>query len=407
MKERIIFHIDVNNAFLSWSAVLLLKQGYKQDIRKIPSIIGGDEKERRGIVLAKSPIAKKYGIVTAETIYQAKKKCPSLQIFPANHEWYHEQSNNFYNYLKQYSPTIERFSVDECFIDMTGTNYLYENYEQLAYKIKDDIKRLYDFTVNVGIANNKLCAKMASDFEKPDKVHTLYKNEIKTKMWPLPVNDLFMIGKKTTEVLNKLNIKTIGDLANANPKVLEKHFKNMSEQMIASANGIDYSEVIPRKSKNQSISTTETLPHDTTDEEKLKEVLFRQTQEVSRDLRSQKQYAKTVAIIYKDSNFVSYSQQEKLPRETNNTKDIYSKVIELFDKSYKKEPIRLIGVRLSDLTSSRKVQISLFEEESHQDEEDTFQKTLDDINKKFGKDLIAPASLKTINKKSPNIVDKN
>ena len=210
MKERIIFHIDVNNAFLSWTAILLLKQGYKQDIRKIPSIIGGDEKERRGIVLAKSPIAKKYGIQTAETIYQAKKKCPSLQIFPANFEWYSKQSNNFYNYLTQYSPTIEQFSVDECFVDMTGTNYLYKNYEELAYKIKEDIKKIYGFTVNVGIGNNKLCAKMASDFEKPDKVHTLYSYEIEEKMWPLPVGDLFMIGKKTTEVLNKLNINTIG-----------------------------------------------------------------------------------------------------------------------------------------------------------------------------------------------------
>ena len=399
MKERIIFHIDVNNAFLSWTAILLLKQGYKQDIRKIPSIIGGDEKERRGIVLAKSPIAKKYGIQTAETIYQAKKKCPSLQMFPANFEWYSKQSNNFYNYLTQYSPTIEQFSVDECFVDMTGTNYLYKNYEELAYKIKEDIKKIYGFTVNVGIGNNKLCAKMASDFEKPDKVHTLYSYEIEEKMWPLPVGDLFMIGKKTTEVLNKLNINTIGDLAKANKHVLEKHFKNMSEHMINSANGIDESQVTPRKTKNQSISTTETLSHDTTDEDKLKEVLFRQTQEVSRELREQKQYAKTVAIIYKDSNFITYSQQEKLSRETNNTKDIYLKVIDIFERSYKKEPIRLIGVRLSDLTSSRKVQISLFEEESVKDEEDTFQETLDNINKKFGKDLITPASLKTITKK--------
>ena len=399
MKERIIFHIDVNTAFLSWTAVLLLKQGYKQDIRKIPSIIGGNEKERRGIVLAKSPIAKKFGIKTAETIYQAKKKCPSLQIFPANFEWYHQQSKNFYNYLTQYSPTIEQFSVDECFIDMTGTSYLYNNYEKLAYKIKDDIKNLYGFTVNVGIGNNKLCAKMASDFEKPDKVHTLYMNEVEEKMWPLPVSDLFMIGTKTTEILKKLNINTIEDLAKVNKKELEKYFKSTAEHMILSANGIDNSEVMPRKSKNQSISTTETLSHDITNEEELKEVLFRQTQEVSRQLRYQNQYAKTVAVIYKDSNFRTYSQQEKLSRETNNTKDIYTKVIEIFDNSYKKEPIRLIGVRLSDLTTTRKVQISLFEEEEVKDEEDNFQKTLDDINKKFGKDLIAPASLKTISKK--------
>ena len=213
MKERVIFHIDVNNAFLSWTAVLLLKNGYKRDIRNIPSIIGGDESQRHGIVLAKSPVAKKYGIVTAETLYQARKKCPQLECFPADYKWYYEKSKELYNYLSQYSPQIEQYSVDESFLDMTGTNYLYKNYEELAYKIKEDVKEKFGYTVNIGIANNKLCAKMASDFEKPDKVHTLYNNEIKDKMWPLPIEELFMVGKKTSEALRKINIKTIGDMA--------------------------------------------------------------------------------------------------------------------------------------------------------------------------------------------------
>ena len=178
MKERIIFHIDVNNAFLSWTAVLLLKQGYKKDIRKIPSIIAGSESNRHGIVLAKSPVAKKFGIKTAETIYQAKKKCPSIEIYPPNHRWYYEQSKKLFEYLSQYSPLLEKFSIDECFLDMTGTNYLYKDYYQLAVKIKEEVKEKFGFTVNIGIGNNKLCAKMASDFEKPDKVHTLLKNEI-------------------------------------------------------------------------------------------------------------------------------------------------------------------------------------------------------------------------------------
>ena len=164
MKERLIFHIDVNNAFLSWTAVLLLKQGYKQDIRTIPAIIAGSESERRGIVLAKSPVAKKMGIKTAETIYQAKKKCPNLQIFPPNHRWYYQESKKLFEYLSQYSPLLEKFSIDECFLDMTGTNYLYKDYYQLAIKIKEEIKEKFGFTVNIGIGNNKLCAKMASDF---------------------------------------------------------------------------------------------------------------------------------------------------------------------------------------------------------------------------------------------------
>ena len=221
--EKIIFHVDVNNAFLSWSAVYLLQNGYETDIREIPSVIGGDEEKRRGIVLAKSPVAKKYGIKTAETLYLARKKCPNIQIFSPNYEFYYQQSSNLYNYLSQYTPLIEQFSVDECFMDLTNTKYLYDDVLSLAYKIKDDIKEKFGFTVNVGIGNNKLCAKMASDFEKPDKVHTLFNNEISTKMWPLPIEDLLYIGKSSSSELKKLGINTIGDLAKTNVSYLQKY----------------------------------------------------------------------------------------------------------------------------------------------------------------------------------------
>ena len=268
MAERIIFHIDVNNAFLSWTAVQLLEEGYNIDIRTIPAIIAGDESKRHGIVLAKSPIAKKYGIVTAETIYQAKMKCPNLKIFSPNHEIYQRKSKQLMNYLKTFTPIMEQFSIDECFLDMTGTKYLYTNHLELAYKIKDEIKEKFGFTVNVGIGNNKLCAKMASDFEKPDKVHTLLKSEIKEKLWPLPVNDLFMCGKKTSIELNKMNIYTIKDLAEYDFQKLEKKFKSQAKYLKQAAWGIDESKVEERKDKRQSISTTRTLPHDEENKER-------------------------------------------------------------------------------------------------------------------------------------------
>ena len=398
MKDRIVFHIDVNNAFLSWTAVYLLKKGYKQDIRKIPSIICGDEKERSGIVLAKSPVAKKFGIVTAETIYSARKKCPNLEMYPPNYNLYSTCSKNLYNYLCQYSPQIEQYSIDECFIEMTGTSYLYKDYIELAYKIKEDIKRLFGFTVNVGIGNNKLCAKMASDFEKPDKVHTLYKNEIEDKLWPLDVGDLFMIGKKTKEELNKLNIKTIKDLAYADSNILERHFKSHAKYMKEASWGIDNTKVEPRSSKRESISTTETLKHDYTDEEKLKEILYRQSDDVARQLRKQGDYANTVAIIFKNNQFKTYSSQSKLKLPSNNTKDIYELAVKIFDTNYKNDPIRLIGIRLSDFQSSKEEQISLFSEEKSTEtvENDEIQRTIDIINSKFGKSLLAPASLKII-----------
>ena len=397
MKKRIVFHIDVNNAFLSWTAVLLLKNGYKTDIRNIPSIIGGDEKQRRGIVLAKSPIAKKYGIITAEPIYQAKRKCHSLQIFPPNYEWYSKQSKELFEYLSQYSPHLEQFSIDECFLEMTGTTYLYKDYKTLAYKIKDEIKQKFGFTVNIGIANNKLCAKMASDFEKPDKVHTLYDYEIEEKLWPLDVGELFMIGKRTKEVLYDMQIHTIEDLAKSNVKLLEKKFKNNAQNMIDAAKGIDNSKVEPRKDKRESISTTETLPHDCEDEDKLKEILYRQTEDVSRQLRKQKQYAKTVAVIYKNNQFNSYSAQSKLIIPTNKSADIYKLVLEIFNKTWKKDPIRLIGVRLTNFTDTRNEQLNLFEEEKIETkEEDKMQEIIDKINTKFGNTALMSASLKKI-----------
>ena len=405
MKERIIFHIDVNNAFLSWTAIYLLKNGYKQDIRNIPSIIGGDEKQRHGIVLAKSPIAKKYGIVTAETIYSAKKKCPSLQIFPPNYEWYSKCSKELFAYLKQYSPNLEQFSIDECFIEMTGTNYLYKDHIELAHKIKEDVKKLFGFTVNIGIGNNKLCAKMASDFEKPDKVHTLFKDEIASKMWPLDVGELFMVGKKTKEELNKMNIFTIKDLANTSERLLERKFKSQAKYLKEAAWGSDNSKVTARSNKRESISTTETLNHDYTDEDKLKEILFRQADDVARQLRKQGEYAKTVAIIFKNNQFKNYSAQAKLKLPSNSTKNIYELAIKIFDENYKKDPIRLIGIRLSDFQTKKEEQISLFEEKESTEtvENEEIQRTIDKINNKFGKSLITPASLKMIsNRKSKN-----
>ena len=397
--ERIIFHIDVNNAFLSWTAIYLLEHGYKVDIRKIPSIIGGDEKERRGIVLAKSPVAKKMGIVTGEPIFQARKKCPNLQVFPANREWYQIESRKFKDYLKQYSPNIEEFSIDECFVDMTGTNYLYKDYVALAHKIKDEIKNMYGFTVNVGIGNNKLCAKMASDFEKPDKVHTLLKDEIASKLWPLDVKKLFMVGKKTSEELHRMNINTIEQLAHTDYKKLEKIFKKQAEYLKNASWGIDNSEVNEENyHKDNSISTTRTLKYDTDNTDKLKECLLEQTERVSRELREKKKYASTVAVIFKDKNFNSYSAQEKLDNPTDNTKEIYKKVINIFDKNFKKEALRLIGVRLSDLNEIKNEQISIFDADIEEKKDIEIEHTIDSINKKFGSEVIISASLKQIAK---------
>ena len=396
MKDRVVFHIDVNNAFLSWTAVYLLQNGYEKDIRKIPSVIGGEEHSRYGIVLAKSPVAKKLGVVSAEPVYMAKKKCKDLEVYPPQYKWYYEKSRELMKYLSQYSPILEQYSVDECFLDMSGMTYIYKDLEKLAYKIKDEVKEKFGYTVNIGIGNNKLCAKMASDFEKPDKVHTLYKDEIVSKLWPLDVGDLFMCGKSTKKELNKFSIYTIGDLAKKDLKFLERHFKSQGKYLYNASRGLDDDKVEVKTSKNQSISVTETLPYNLTDPDKLKEILFRQTEEITRELRSKKLFTKTVAVIFKNSNFISYSAQATLDKPTNNTKEILKKIYEVFDDNYKEDEIRLIGARLANLTNTKEEQISLFDQDENEEKEDNIQKTIDNINNKFGKSLIKPASLKLI-----------
>ena len=397
---RIIFHIDVNNAFLSWSAIDLLKKGYPVDIRTIPSIIGGDETKRRGIVLAKSPVAKKYGIVTAETIYSARKKCPKLQVFPANYSWYRKCSKDLMNYLSQYTPTLEQFSIDECFLDFTGTSFLYHDYIAVAEKIRKEVKEKFGFTVNIGIASNKLCAKMASDFEKPDKIHTLFPNEFATKLWPLKVGDLFMVGKKTEAKLMSLGIYTIGDLSQAPLSLLKKHFKNQAIFLKEAACGKDDSEVVSTSEPNKCISVSETLQYDYQDGSKLKKILFYQAEEVGRALRKKKMYAKTIAVTYKNHCFKSYSHQMTLVNPTNISADIYQYAVLLFDGSWREDAIRNIGIRLSDLTTTVHEQVSFFEK--HQEEKNNkVQEAIDQITSKYGANSIMPASYHEEKRRQP------
>lgn len=391
--ERIIFHIDVNNAFLSWTAVKLLAEGYKTDIRKIPSIIGGDESSRHGIVLAKSPIAKKYGIKTAETIYSARKKCQNLKVFSPDMEYYKKMSKKMIDYISNYSPDLEQFSIDECFLDLTGTTYLYDNILSLAYKIKDEINEKFGFTVNIGIGNNKLCAKMASDFEKPNKVHTLYKNEIESKMWPLPIEDLFMVGKKTAIKLKKMGFYTIGDVAKSDCKRLIREFKSFGNTIYEMANGIDNSIVDSTISQNKSISTSLTLSKDTDDISVLKKVLLKQVDEIGRALRKKNLYATVVAVTFKTSDFVNFSKQCSFDLPINSNNSIYEKAINLLYKSWNFEKIRNIGIRISGFTDKRVAQTSLFESENDDIANEKIQSVLDSIKDKYGSDIINPASL--------------
>lgn len=388
MKERIILHVDVNNAFLSWTAVNMLHKGSKIDIRGRYAVIGGDEATRHGIVLAKSMPAKKCGVVTAETIYSARRKCPYLEVYPPQFKVYKKYSDRMYTYLCNYSNKIERYSIDECFIDYTDSYEKFGDPVKLAYKIKNDIRDNFGFTVNVGVGNNKLLAKMASDFSKPDKVHTLFIDEIKTKMWPLNVDDLFMIGKASSKKLHELNINTIGELANTDIDLLMRHFKSMGKMMWEYANGIDNSEVESERGNPKSISTSVVLPYDYTNIDEIKKVLKELSMDTGRRLRNKKMYTPNVGIWIKYHDFTKVSKQITIDKLINSDNDIYDYACKLFDKLYNidsDKKVRSLCVSVSNLTDVYKVQLSLLDNNEKEDNiNDELKKTLEDIKKKYG-----------------------
>ena len=361
--KRIILHIDVNNAFLSWSAILLLKKGYPNDIRNQYAVIGGDETKRKGVVLAKSTPAKKRGVITGEPLYMARKKCPNLKVYPGNYKWYQFMSNKMFQILSEYTPDIERFSIDECFLDYTPIQNLYGEVYPFCEKLKNRIQNELGFTVNIGIANNKLCAKMASDFTKPNRIHTLYDEEITTKMYPLPIHDLFGIGKKSTEKLKKLNIHTIEALAKADPKLLYHYFKNQSYTMINQAKGIDDSEVISKIVESKGMSNSLTIDHNLVYKEEVYPIVDGIIENLCIQLRKQNRYTNVIAVTLKDKYFHSFSHQKKLPNATNNTNEIIEIGRQLINEMWTEEAIRLVGVRFDHLTDKRTQQVSLFRRE--------------------------------------------
>jgi len=386
-------HVDVNNAFLSWQALYLLKQGHNYDIRYTESVIGGDEKNRHGIVLAKSMVAKSRGVKTAETLKEARKKCKKLEVYPPNFRFYKFMSNKMFELISKYTSDIEILSIDECFIDYGKVKNMYGDEIAFAYKLKKEIKNTLGFTVNIGVANNKLCAKMASDFIKPDRVHTLYDYEIKNKMYPLDVGDLYGIGKKTTIKLKNLKINTIGDLANANLEVLSKYFKNQAKRMIESAKGIDDSAIIAKRRETLSISKASTFGYNLKSVEEIYKALLPLTEQVCYLLRKKRKYAKVICIQLKDKYFNSYSHQKQVINATNNTEYVYRIAKNIVKEMYNDEEIRLVGISLNKISSSNNYQISMFENIEDIEKKQKLDKTLDSLKKEYGDNIIIKAVL--------------
>lgn len=390
MKKKIL-HIDVNNAFLSWTAVERLKQGDTIDLRKIPAVIGGDEAKRHGIVVAKSNIAKKFGIQTAEPLYMARRKCPSVIVVPGDFELYRKCSNKLYNLFLEYTEKVERFSIDECFLDLTEYLKPGEDLIKLGITIKERIKKEFGFTVNVGVSDDKILAKIASDFEKPDKIHTLFKSEIQDKLWKLPVSEMFLVGKKSIPKLNRMGIKTIGDLANTDKANLIKEFGKYGYTIWKYANGNSEEEVNYLPEKPKGIGNSITLPYDVANLQELEVTLVELVEKVAYRLRKENMYATVVNVQLKNKEFKNYSHQKKLMTRTDSTNEILNTAKELLNELFTGEAIRLIGVRVDGLVEKEEMQLSIFDikEDSKNRKLDD---TMDKIKEKYGYNIITRAT---------------
>lgn len=382
MNERIIFHVDVNSAYLSWTAVRLLQLGnITEDIRDIPSAISGNIEDRHGIILAKSIPAKKYNLKTGENVADALNKCPHLKLYKPDYKLYMDCSNAMYSLLCEYSPQIQRYSIDEVFMDVS---HFENNYMEKALEIKNRISTELGFTVNIGIGRNKLLAKMASDFEPKNSIHTLFEEEVKKKMWPLKVENLFMVGRATKKKLDNLNISTIGELANYELAILKTIFKSHGQLIKNYANGIDKSEV--RRSNYldvKGIGNSTTIAWDVTTKGEALKIILSLTELVSNRLRANKNLCKVVSISIKANNFNKFIHQKTLSNYTDSTEEIFNKISEAFSEVWNGVPIRQIGVRVTDLCNNDYLQSSLFDNK-HIDKQRALDKTIDLIRKKYG-----------------------
>ena len=394
MKERLIFHVDVNSAYLSWEAVHQLKNGASTDIRTIPSIIGGDTSLRKGVVLAKSLPAKRFRIHTGEPVTDALTKCPTLQSFQPNFPLYHKYSKAFITILKKYAPVVEQVSIDEAYLDMSGLHYFYSTPLEAAEKIQTDIRETLDFTVNIGISSNKLLAKMASDFEKPDKVHTLFPEEIPVKMWPLPVRELLFLGRSSEKKLQDAGIRTIGDLAHEKKAKIQALLgEKAGQQLYQYARGLDDSPVKAKPDEAKGFSLETTFNDDLISLEQALPILLEQCDILAARMRRKKKKCTCISVTFRTLDFRNKSHQTKLPNATDITEEIYRNAQNLFQESWMRQPLRLLGVSLTGLTDDSFEQLSFFEDTHKKERQQKLDAALDSIRLKYGNDKVTRASI--------------
>ena len=395
MADRVIFHVDANSAFLSWTAAYKINVlGESVDLREMPSVVAGDKASRHSIILAKSTPAKKYGIHTGEPLFQALEKCPNLVVVPPDYELYVEASRHFVQMLRQFSPIVEQYSIDEAWVDMTGTERLWGAPRLAAEQMRKRIWEELGFTVNVGISSNKLLAKMAGDFEKPNKVHTLFPEEVPDKFWPLPVRDLFLVGAATERKLHMMGIRTIGDLAHADGALLRKRLGKHGETIWHFANGRNADAVTPEPAENKGYGNSTTTAQDVVTTEQAHQVLLSLCETVASRMRRDGKCGSCISIHLRTNEFRHFSHQSVLHGATNITSEIFEAACRIFDEAWDGiTPLRQLGVQMTRLSSEPYQQFDFFSGLTPQQYEKKLKldETVDALRDKFGEDVIRRA----------------
>ena len=395
MQDRVIFHVDANSAFLSWTAAYRVKVlGESLDLREVPSVIAGDKASRHSIILAKSTPAKKYGIHTGEPLFQALEKCPDLIVAPPDYGLYVEASRHFVQMLRQFSPMVQQYSIDEAWVDMTGTQRIFGAPRLAAEKMRQRIWDELGFTVNVGISSNKLLAKMAGDFEKPNKVHTLFPEEMEKKMWPLPVRDLFLVGSATEKKLKGLGIYTIGDLAKTERVILKKRLGKHGETIWHYANGRNAELVTPEPEENKGYGNSTTTPEDVVNYTRAHQVILSLCETVAMRMRRDGKCGRCVSIHLRTNEFQHFSHQTILHGATNITSELFDAACRIFDEAWDGQtPLRQLGVQVTRLSQEPYQQYDLFSGMSpiQYEKKLRLDETVDSLRDKFGEDIIQRA----------------
>ena len=388
--KRIIFHIDQNCYFASVEMIS------RPELRNVPMAVAGDAKVRHGIILAKNEPAKKYGIKTAEAIWQAQAKCPDLVLVDAHHEKYEFYSKKLREMYSEYTDRVEPFGLDECWLDMTGIVSDYDEAEEIALEIRNRVKEEFKLTCSVGISFNKVFAKLGSDYKKPDATTVFSDTDWQEKIWPLPVSDLLFVGKHTADKLSKINVKTIGDLASADGEFISRYLGKAGVVLWEYANGMDDAPVAESGYKRipKSVGNSTTTAEDMTSDREIGRTLHMLSESVAGRLRKHGLKGTVVQITVRDRDLGIYEKQGILYRATDDAKDIYKAANDLFKGSYDwNKGVRSIGVRCTKLVRSDSgEQLSLFTEAQRSERDERLNKAIDDLNRRYGTSVIKSAA---------------